>query len=309
MDSSSGGIFHEIARFVMEAGGKVSGAVLQKNRVHHIISNNFDDLKKMRGSKYVQSITIDVSLEIGELSSYSTFLFSGTPCQVAAVKNLWSFHRNDSAKLITCDLVCHGVPSYFLFERYIQHFSKKRQFLKVDFRDKTFSWENFAVKILYYNGKSKVTPHKRDIFMRSYLTDVGLRESCYKCKFCRIPRGGDITLGDFWGVPDSIRNEKGTSAIIGNSKKGMSILNKLSDRRLITLNKVGLSTIARKNPRVISGFTKIPKERVQYLEALTQGGLHTSYLKFVFPIWMLRRIRSGINRIKGSMEKLWGENG
>jgi coenzyme F420-reducing hydrogenase beta subunit len=309
VNSSSGGIFYEIARFIMEAGGKVSGAVMLNNRVHHITSNNFEDLKQMRGSKYIQSKTINVFLQIGELASDSTFLFSGTPCQVAAIKNLWAFHNHDSEKLITCDLICHGVPSYLLFDRYMQHYSKNRSSLIVDFRDKTFSWQNYAVKILYRDGKSRITPSKRDIFMRSYLTDIALRESCYKCRFSRIPRVGDVTLGDFWGVPDSFRNDRGTSAIIVNSEKGEAILNKLSDEKLVTLNKVDLNTITRKNRRVLSGMIRIPRERVQYLEALAKGRLRTSYLQFVFPIWLLSKMRGGVNRIKGPIKKLWGGNG
>lgn len=305
-NSSSGGIFNEIAGFVVKAGGKVSGAVMQNNRVHHITSNNFEDLKKMRGSKYIQSKTINVFVEIGELASDSAFLFSGTPCQVAAIKNLWAFYNHDSAKLITCDLVCHGVPSYLLFDRYIQHYSKNRSFLMVDFRDKTFSWQNYAVKILYRDGKSKITPHKTDIFMRSYLTDVALRECCYNCKFSRIPRVGDVTLGDFWGAPGSVRNERGTSAIIANSEKGVAILSKLSDEKLITLNKVDLSTIIRKNRRVLSGMTMIPRRRVQCLESLAKGSFRTSYIQFVFPIWLRNKIRGGINRIKGPMENILG---
>jgi len=78
--------------------------------------------------------------------------------------------------------------------------------------------------------------------VRSYLADIGLRESCYDCKFSRIPRVGDITLGDFWGVPRHIRNKTGTSAIVANSKKEQKYLARLK-RKSEPLSKKWISML------------------------------------------------------------------
>lgn len=288
--SSSGGIFYEVARLVIEAGGKVSGSVMKEHRPHHIISDDLKEVAWMRGSKYIQSKTLGVFSTIGCTAQDSPFLFCGTPCQVAAVKNLWAFYNKDVTKLITCDLICHGVPSYLVYDSYEKHYSTKEKILSIDFRNKAFGWEKYSIKINFSNGKSRITPNKKDIFMRSYLADIGLRESCYNCKFSRIPRVGDITLGDFWGVPHHLRNKTGTSAIIANSEKGAEVLAKLGKEERITLKEVDINAIARRNQRVLSGLIEMPKERNKYLSCLLNKGFYATYRKFVKPIWLRRRL-------------------
>jgi coenzyme F420-reducing hydrogenase beta subunit len=122
------------------------------------------------------------------------------------------------------------------------------------------------------------------MFMRSYLADIGLRESCYDCKFSRIPRVGDITLGDFWGVPHHIRNERGTSAIITNSEKGVEVLAKLEKEERITLREVDINAIAKRNQRLFSGLLSVPRERKEFFDCLANKGIYTAYKKFVRPI-------------------------
>ena len=304
--SLSGGIFYEVARLVIEAGGKVSGSVMKEHRPYHIISDDLKEVAWMRGSKYIQSKTLGVFSTIGCTTQDSPFLFCGTPCQVAAVKNLWAFYNKDVTKLITCDLICHGVPSYLVYDSYEKHYSTKEKILSIDFRNKAFGWEKYSIKINFSNGKSRIIPNKKDIFMRSYLADIGLRESCYDCKFSRIPRVEDITLGDFWGVPHNIRNNRGTSAIIINSKKGAEILNKLKEAKRVTLHNVDINVIASKNRRILSGITMIPRERVRYLETSADGTFRTAYYRLVFPVWLRNRGRGAINLIKTHVKKTLG---
>jgi len=290
MESSSGGIFHEIARWVIEAGGKVSGSVMKEHRPYHIISDDIREVARMRGAKYIQSKTLEVFGQFHDLSGDSPFLFSGTPCQVAAAKNLWVFHNHNERNLVTCDLICHGVPSYLVYDSYTKHYSHKNKIISIDFRNKAFGWKNYSIKINYSNGKNRIILGKQDRFMRSYLADVGLRESCYHCKFSRIPRVGDITLGDFWGAPQHMRNEKGTSAIIANSEKGAQILVQLEKKGRITLTEVDTNAIAKKNRRLLSGFLPMAKERKEFLDCLASKDMHIAYKQFVKPIWLRRRL-------------------
>jgi coenzyme F420-reducing hydrogenase beta subunit len=301
MESSSGGVFHEIAKFVTEGAGKVSGSVMKGNRPYHIISDDIRDIARMRGSKYMQSKTLEAFGQFPDLSGDSPFLFSGTPCQVAAAKNLWVFQKHNERSLVTCDLICHGVPSYLVYDSYAKHYSSKNKIVSIDFRNKAFGWENYSVKINYSDGKDRIIPFKKDMFMRSYLADVGLRESCYNCKFSRIPRVGDITLGDFWGVPNHIRNKAGTSAIVANSTKGLEILAKLKKENRIILKGVDIHAIARRNPKLLSGMMEVPKERNEYLNCLSNRGFYAAYRKVVEPAWLRRRLYdalySGINTL------------
>jgi coenzyme F420-reducing hydrogenase beta subunit len=309
LNSSSGGMFSEIAVHVTNSGGKVAGSQMRASRPHHIVSDRLEDVARMRGSKYIQSKTLSLFSSIVKSAVASPFLFSGTPCQVAAVKNLWSFHNYDPRNLITCDLVCHGVPSYLLFDRYVQQKTKKQKIGMVDFRNKSSGWRNYSLKISFRGGTTTITNHKKDIFMRSFLADVGLRESCYRCIFSRIPRVGDITLGDFWGVPAGVANEMGTSAILVNSGKGMSILEKVVRQGRITINIVDFHEIARKNRRVVDGYTKIPAERNEFLETLLNAGLPTAYRKFVVPILLRNRIRGAYGVISSRIKSIGASNG
>ena len=55
--SSSGGMFTLFAEDILNRGGIVVGAALDENHtVKHCIVNSIDELPKLRGSKYVQSI-------------------------------------------------------------------------------------------------------------------------------------------------------------------------------------------------------------------------------------------------------------
>lgn len=55
-NSSSGGIFSELAASVLAAGGAVAGAAMQPDGVvRHILAETTEQLALLRGSKYVQS--------------------------------------------------------------------------------------------------------------------------------------------------------------------------------------------------------------------------------------------------------------
>ena len=217
LNSSSGGIFFELAKNVIENRGLVAGVTMVNKRPIHILSNELKLIKDMRGSKYLQSNTSEVFKDIIKIKDNRMVLFVGTPCQVAALKNIYKCYHKNTKNLICCDIICHGVPSYKIFDSYIK--TKSEDTLEnISFRNKTFGWKNYSIKIDFMNGLHLLTLQKKDKFMKTYLSDVGLRESCYNCLFQCIPRVGDITLADFWGVPKELKNDNGTSAIIVNSK-------------------------------------------------------------------------------------------
>ena len=68
---------------------------------------------KIKGSKYIQSDMNDIIKKVQEdLADNKKVLFSGTPCQVAAVNACVKEKYKEN--LYTCDIVCHGVPSEFI---------------------------------------------------------------------------------------------------------------------------------------------------------------------------------------------------
>ena len=60
-------------------------------------------------------------------------------------------------------------------------------------------------------------------------------KNCYNCEFSNIPRVGDITLGDFWGIQYfdkkfSLENkDRGISLVYINNDKGMQYFNKIKE--------------------------------------------------------------------------------
>lgn len=133
---SSGGIFTAIANYVLENGGEVAGCIYDENFIAvHILTDNPTIVEKMKGSKYVQSDTTHICLEIqGKLKAGKLVLFSGTPCQVDGLKQ---FLQKSYDNLITVDLICHGVPSPLFFEKYIKYIERKKgKITDIRFRDK-----------------------------------------------------------------------------------------------------------------------------------------------------------------------------
>lgn len=89
LQSSSGGIFTLLAERIIEEGGVVFGARFNENwEVIHDYVESSKDLFLLRGSKYVQSNIGKSYLEVQSfLKSGRKVLFSGTPCQIAGLKN------------------------------------------------------------------------------------------------------------------------------------------------------------------------------------------------------------------------------
>ncbi len=141
--SSSGGAFSALAQQILIKGGVVFGAAYdQYMNVMHIPVSDLSKLPILRGSKYVQSNIGNSYLQIQNfLRDYKKVLFSGTPCQVAA---LYSYLGHKPENLFTCDLICKGVPSPELFFRYIQHLEEafNEKITRINFRDKRYGWNN-----------------------------------------------------------------------------------------------------------------------------------------------------------------------
>lgn len=224
--STSGGVFYAIATWVINQGGLVYGAAFDDNlQLRHISAKTIDDLQKLRGSKYIQSELGSIFKEIKkQLESDSWAYFVGTGCQVAGLK---AFLRKDYPKLITSDLVCHGVPSQKIFNNHIAYMEEK-------YHDKVVSYQfrdyikgggceicGFANRKHVINRSYDISPYLYG-FMYGYIN----RYSCYDCRFAKVPRQGDITLADYWGVnrffPD-MDNSCGCSLLLLNTEKGKAM--------------------------------------------------------------------------------------
>lgn len=222
-NSTSGGIFIPLALNILDNGGVVFGCAYDENLVaKHIAVESKDELYRLQSSKYVQSDTRGIyTLVKKELENGREVLFSGTGCQAAGLK---SFLNKDYPNLLIIDIVCHGVPSPKLFEKYVDFMGKKLggKLTEYNFRSKEKrGWD------LYYkassNKKSKSDYGFFDAYYNAFLNCKTYRESCYNCKFANSERAGDITLADYWGIqkmhPEFFDNN-GVSLVLVNSERG-----------------------------------------------------------------------------------------
>lgn len=203
MQSSSGGIFSLIAEWIISQNGVVFGAGFDDElNVVHMAVDNTNDLSKLRGSKYVQSVIGDSYIQTKELLDAGIkVLFSGTPCQI---DGLLHFLRKDYDNLYTLDIVCHGVPSPKVWKKYLEYQeilngSSLSKTKLPTFRSKEDGWIRFRSALFFENGNSYSMTHEKDLYMKAFLKNVSLRNSCFSCYSKSINRNSDITLADLWG--------------------------------------------------------------------------------------------------------------
>lgn len=232
LKSASGGIYSAFAQYLIMRGGYICGASYgsQSWIVKHIVGNTEDILDRTRSSKYVQSDAGLVYREIKALLDQGKeVLFSGTPCQVAA---LYAFLGKRYDKLYTMDLVCHGVPSSKVLRKYLKETYGEENVVKIDFRSKeVFGWTS-SVTVELKNGEIYRNTHDKDVFYRAFLSCMALRKSCETCPFSQLPRQGDLTIGDFWGISRydaSLNDKNGTSVVLVNNQKGMRMIELISE--------------------------------------------------------------------------------
>ncbi len=232
LDSTSGGIFTELAKVFLNENEYVCGAIYDENwLVKHIVTNKLEDLEKLRSSKYLQSRTEFTFQEIKEkLNEGKKVFVCGTPCQISG---LYAYLGNDYDNLITCDFICRGVNSPKIFLGYIENLQKKwnSKIKNIKFKNKTKGWHNFSTKIDFENGKTYIGSRYTDSYMVGYLNyNCFIRPCCYECQYKELPRVADITLADFWGIElisPEMDNDTGTSLVLLNSKKGYELFNKI----------------------------------------------------------------------------------
>ncbi len=224
--SSSGGVFTLLAQYILNKGGYVCGASFDdKWNVHHIVINSKKDLEKLKGSKYVQSDMGKCYSEIKKLLDNDKYvLFSGCPCQVAG---LYSFLNGKYEKLYTVDILCHGVPSRKVWQKYLEE-NFKDNIANINFRDKSkIGWSCSHCTITTKDNKKIVS----DDYTKLFHDSIILRKSCENCSYSKLPRPADITLGDFWGISEydkNLNDGKGVSIVLINSKKGDFVFKKLN---------------------------------------------------------------------------------
>lgn len=249
---SSGSIMLVLAKYVINQNGVVYGAAFDENlKLRHTRATSMDDVILQAKSKYIQSDTRGIyRLVKADLQVGKNVLFVGTPCQCQALNNYLGKERTN--KLLLVDFICHGVPSQELFDKSIARyeFANKCKVIDFSFRKKNDdSLRNYFMrflkdgKIFEKEGEARSFP-----FYCGYLKYIAFRESCYHCKFVGKDRITDFTLGDFWGLQNTMQGvefNKGYSMLIVNSILGKEIFESI--KKFVDYKEYELSSPFAKN--------------------------------------------------------------
>ena len=322
-ESSSGGIFTLLAEQTIDYGGVVFGVKWNEHfEAVHAYTETKEGLADFRGSKYVQSQTGDTFKQTEQfLKQGRQVLYSGTPCQIAALK---LYLKKEYDNLLTVDIICHGTPSPGVFRWYLSEelqmtaarqnnkkpkFSNpssitsiakadilaKEQGFKIKdirFRDKQLGWKKFSFVLtleslssIQNNEISISSPLNENAFLRGFLANIYLRPSCYACPAKSGKSGSDITLADYWGINSlmpELDDDRGVSAITINSTKGQNALHSTDAKLYIA----SYENICANNPSLLFSC-KIPEKRIIFF-SYTQRSFHEHLNKLLHISFILR---------------------
>lgn len=300
---SSGGMATVAGRYILEQSGVVYGcAQLSYRVIRHVRVENLSDLEQLKGSKYVQSeIGLTYRLVKKDLESGRSVLFSGTPCQVAGLKN---YLRKDYSNLYTIDLVCHGVPPRRMLREDVESYQVSdfpadgRVDTSVQFRWKTQYGIQYGIQfgVRFGDrfdasgtssswGKRVRLPH--DPYILTFFTGLSFRENCHRCPYSRLSRVGDLTVGDFWGLgahrPTHFRICEGVSLVLANTPRGTWLWEQLRsqldvEERTVSEAVAGNWNLRRPSPR--------PKGKDRFLSEYARGA------------GLTRACRMGVSRLQ-----------
>ncbi len=263
--ASSGGIFGELASVVLKQGGAVTGAAFDGQfLVNNIVIESEEELNRISGSKYLQSNAQGVYRATRRLlQAGRTVLFSGTPCQAAALER---YLGEAYDKLYVVDLFCYGVPAPAVWQEWLSHISAGKMPVRVNFRDKTEGWDNYSLKVEFLDGSVYRKNKQEDGFLKTFTKGGYIRSSCLECAYKGFPRSSDLSLGDFQELRELFPEKdgfKGVSMIRINSEKGRALLASCAEN--IEMETVDARTMDECHPGI--GFPAVRNQQREKLIA------------------------------------------
>ena len=302
--SASGGVFPAFANYALKNNGIVFGAIYDSDmKVCHTKGESREEISKMQSSKYVQSDTKYTYQEAKNALDNGKFvLYTGTPCQIAGLN---SYLGKDYEKLLTIEVICHGVPSRKVFEMYKKEFMQQHnddgKILDINMRDKEQGWDitQRAISVTTTTSEYSFNPAD-DSFRQAFLANLSINDPCVNCKFNKLPRVADVTMGDFWGVDDfdkSLNDGKGTSIVLINSPKGEKYFDKIVEHEQPLIKDVPIEVAVRQNANIIRS-SKPHHKRKQFFKDVAKGSktleaLNKKYLfasKYPKPVMIIYKI-------------------
>ena len=319
LNSSSGGVFALLAHDVLDSGGVVCGAAWDGGckHVRHVLVGSEDGLDPVMRSKYVQS---SVGREVyggvrDALRAGRRVLFSGTACQVAGMR-AYLGKLADSEAFLAVDVICHGVPSPLLWEKWAEYREGRvgAPLRGVNMRSKATGWLSYSAMYEYMAEKDGAPACDGGVFgddwyMRAFLRNASLRQSCFACPAKRSC-GSDVTLGDFWGIQSAhpeVDCEGGVSAVLCNTAKGAAAIEALKPR--LEWGRSSLEKVLPGNPCLTKSVAPYA-ERDEFMASLKAGADMAGMVgEYGFRPTLLQRLRGKLGGIKRRLAGLSGRLG
>ena len=300
--SRSGAAFIAISDYIIEKGGVVYGAGYADHfRVVHKRATTKKERDEFKGSKYVQSDLTGIFRQVkDDLKSGKTVLFSGTPCQTAGLHSYVGKKLREN--LVLVDIVCHGVPSPYVWRDYLAYLEKKHgaEISHVNFRDKEmFGWKAHKETFNFFGGGKKMT------LTYAFYKHIMFRHSCGACKYTNLKRPSDITIADFWGWektdPDINADDKGVSLVLCNTEKGRQLFEAVKER-MHTIP-AELANCLQPN---LQHPTEIHPKRMDFEREYARKGF-VCVMKRYGDIGWKYKVRAKLNRMKQKIKRIIGK--
>ena len=300
MNSSSGGCFLPIAKYVLQKKGIVFGAVYDKNLyVKHDYTKSESDLFRFQGSKYVRSDLNNSYKKIKEfLENDKYVLFSGTPCQCQGLR---TYLGKKYSKLYTCEIICHANPSPKVFEYYKKNLEIKegKKIIDIKFRTKKNGWKNQMPVIIFEDSEER---EDRGFYF-GFIMELYNRPSCHNCHFCSTNRLSDFTIGDAWGISKIDRsikdNDTGISLFCINTKKGNKIIEYLNN--YLILKEIDTKKAFEYNH---NSNISMHKNRKKFFKGISTGTINeNNILEYIYKLTDSSLFEKIINKFKSKIKK------
>lgn len=301
-NSSSGGAFTAICQYWRNKDAVVYGAGFNENlKLMHERAITEEECEKFRKSKYLQSnVNHSYSKVEKDLRDGRRVLFSGTPCQCAALKEYLQLHQISQEDLLLINILCHGVPAQKLFDMNKEELEKKNGKLQAYiFRSKKpikGRVNSRSAELIFQSGKHQLVDMSSDAFLKGFYERLFIRPACANCKFAQRNRTGDITLADAWQIEKVIpewNSMEGVSLIFVNSAKGRTVLEGITSQLDIRKSSMEWAVSVQE---VLSEPTKMHPRRNDFFELLPVYGFSRAVSKSTHRT-LFQRIKSRLVRL------------
>lgn len=281
--STAGGVFALLADYVLEGGGVVFGAALDEElHVRHTAISSPSELPALLGSKPIQSDIGDSYSRVRHyLEQGRRVLFSGTPCQV---DGLYRYLGEYPENLLTVDVLCRGVSSPGVWEHLVRSITyvKRKRPVAVSFYSKLPGVRDRRFRVRFEDGSQFDAPYDKSELGRGHRRGLFLRASCHTCRYTSTDRPGDLSLGQFKGLPKDYYPQEqklGISLLLVNTARGAQAVDVLplkKERRTLEEAVAG-------NP-ALSEPLPAPAERTAFFNAFAQQPFQQVRNRFLAPL-------------------------